>query len=196
MQERTLELEITLRELSESNRELEERNTLDALTGIRNRRYFDKKYIAEIRRSRREQTLLSVAMLDIDNFKNINDKFGHLVGDECIRAVANQIRQHLRRPADDVCRYGGEEFALLLPSTDEEGALSLLEAIRADIEAMAIQTPAGPVSLTVSAGIATAVVQVEMGDHQLLDAADQALYRAKAGGRNQVQVFKPESGAA
>lgn len=196
VQERTLELEITLRELSQSNRELEERNTLDALTGIRNRRYFDKKYIAEVRRSRREQTLLTVAMLDIDHFKSINDRLGHLVGDECIRAVANQIRLHLRRPADDVCRYGGEEFALLLPNTDAEGAAVLLEAIRQDIGALQVHTPAGPVSLTISVGFSTGAVHMDVDDNELLEQADQALYRAKAGGRNQVQTYNKESGVA
>lgn len=111
VQERTLELEVALRELSDTNRELNEKNTLDALTGIRNRRYFNKKYQAEIRRSRRERTQLSVVMIDIDHFKHVNDRYGHLVGDECIRAVARILKNALKRSSDDVCRYGGEELS-------------------------------------------------------------------------------------
>ncbi|GGO65966.1 sensor domain-containing diguanylate cyclase [Bowmanella pacifica] len=193
VQERTLELEIALRELSEKNEELEERNTQDALTGIRNRRYFDKKYIAELRRSRREQTALSVAMLDIDHFKSVNDKYGHLIGDECIRAVARLIQDHLRRPADDVCRYGGEEFALLLPNTDIEGAVLLLEQIRQAVAATPIQTPAGPIQLTISGGIASSVVAQDADEMQLLSLADQALYKAKQAGRNQICHHTQES---
>lgn len=186
VQERTLELEIALRELSETNRELEERNTLDALTGIRNRRYFDRKYQAEVRRSRREQSCLTVAMIDIDHFKQLNDTYGHLVGDECIRAVAEVLRAQLRRPADDVCRYGGEEFAMLMPNTDIEGACMLLESIREKLQGMAIPTPAGEIRLTISIGVASAVIAFDAHDMQLLERADKALYAAKQAGRNRL----------
>ncbi|MDF2178738.1 diguanylate cyclase [Aliiglaciecola sp. CAU 1673] len=186
VQERTLELEIALRELSETNRELEERNTMDALTGIRNRRYFDRKYQAEVRRSRREQSSLTVAMIDIDHFKQLNDTYGHLVGDECIRAVAQVLREQLRRPADDVCRFGGEEFAVLLPNTDIEGACALLESIREKLENMAIPTPAGEIKLTISIGVATAIIAFDANDMLLLEQADKALYGAKQAGRNQL----------
>ena len=113
IQERTFELEVTLRELEEKNRELEEKNTQDALTGIRNRRFFDKKYLAEGRRSRREQTELSLVMLDIDHFKAVNDNHGHLAGDDVIKFVGQTIADLLKRPSDEGCRYGGEEFALI-----------------------------------------------------------------------------------
>ncbi|WP_197414292.1 sensor domain-containing diguanylate cyclase [Lacimicrobium alkaliphilum] len=186
VQERTLELEIALRELSEKNQELEERNTLDSLTGIRNRRYFDRRYQAEIRRSRREQTTLTIAMIDIDHFKQTNDNLGHLVGDDCIKAVANLIKSLLKRPADDVCRYGGEEFALLLPNTDERGAKVLLEHIREQIERSPVGTDAGDVSLTVSIGFVSAMVSSSIDDNTLLSQADQALYQAKQSGRNKV----------
>ncbi|MBN7820770.1 diguanylate cyclase [Bowmanella yangjiangensis] len=193
VQERTLELEIALRELSEKNQELEERNTQDALTGIRNRRYFDKKYIAELRRSRREQTILSVAMLDIDHFKSVNDKYGHLVGDECIKAVAKLIQDHLRRPADDVCRYGGEEFALLLPNTDTEGAVLLLEQIRQMVENTPVSSQAGTISLTISGGVASEIIASDSDEMSLLGKADQALYQAKQAGRNQICHHSQES---
>ena len=130
VEERTLELQIALRELSETNNELEKKNALDSLTGIKNRSYFDKKYVAEVRRSRREQSALSVAMVDIDYFKRINDNYGHLIGDVCIQHTATLLQSLLRRPSDQVCRYGGEEFAVILPNTDREGAIKLLEDIR------------------------------------------------------------------
>lgn len=188
VEERTLELEIALRELSETNRELEKKNTMDALTGIRNRAYFDKKYLAEVRRSRREQTELSIVMIDIDYFKTINDGHGHLVGDECIRFIADLLKKNLKRPSDDVCRYGGEEFSLILPSTGQEGALQVVEAMRAEIEATSVSTSSGPINMTVSAGISTAIVRTVDDESRILEDADKALYQAKEQGRNQVCV--------
>jgi two-component system, sensor histidine kinase LadS len=187
VQERTLELEIALRELSETNRELQEKNTMDALTGMRNRSYFDKKYIAEIRRSRRERTQLSIVMLDIDHFKSINDKYGHLVGDECIIAVARALKSGLKRPSDDLCRYGGEEFVLVLPNTELTGAMVLVEQIRKQIESLIIQVDGHNVNLTISAGVATTIVNPQEAEDRLLAAADQQLYNAKNAGRNNVK---------
>ncbi|MEP1553215.1 MAG: diguanylate cyclase [Paraglaciecola sp.] len=185
VQERTLELEITLRELSEKNQELEKKNTLDSLTGIRNRSYFDKKYQAELRRSKREQTQLSIVMLDIDHFKSVNDIHGHLMGDECIKVVANILKQSLKRLSDDVCRYGGEEFAMILPSTDLEGALALVEKIRIEISNTEIVLNEASVKVTISAGIGTATAEVTMNEKSILALADQQLYKAKNAGRNQ-----------
>jgi diguanylate cyclase (GGDEF)-like protein len=187
VQERTLELEVALRELSDTNRELNEKNTLDALTGIRNRRYFNKKYQAEIRRSRRERTQLSVVMIDIDHFKHVNDRYGHLVGDECIRAVAHILKNALKRSSDDVCRYGGEEFALILPCTDLEGALILVEQLRVKIEKTNIHADDASVNITISAGIGTAVADFTQPEDNILALADKQLYAAKNAGRNNVQ---------
>jgi diguanylate cyclase (GGDEF)-like protein len=187
VQERTLELEIALRELSETNHELQEKNTLDALTGIRNRSYFDKKYQAEVRRSRREQTQLSIVMMDIDHFKNVNDQYGHIVGDECIKSVAHTLSKALKRPSDDVCRYGGEEFALILPSTDLEGALVLVEQLRAQIEKTSIKVEDVSINITISAGIGTAIADLNQPEDIILALADKQLYAAKKAGRNNVQ---------
>jgi diguanylate cyclase (GGDEF)-like protein len=187
VQERTLELEIALRELSETNHELQEKNTLDALTGIRNRSYFDKKYQAEVRRSRREKTQLSIVMMDIDHFKNVNDQYGHLVGDECIKSVAQTLNNALKRPSDDVCRYGGEEFALILPSTDLEGALVLVEQLRAEIEKTTIQADDVSINITISAGVGTAIADLNQPEDNILALADKQLYTAKNAGRNNVQ---------
>lgn len=184
--ERTLELEIALRELSEANRELEKLNTIDPLTGIRNRRHFDKRLQAEGRRSRREQTPLALAMVDIDHFKSVNDQHGHSAGDACIQHVATILQQQLKRLSDDVCRYGGEEFGLILPNTDTAGAQQLLEAMRAEIEANPCQFDGTSISLTISAGVASGVIAFGDEETSLLKTADERLYQAKQAGRNRV----------
>ncbi len=186
VQERTLELEIALRELSEINRELAQKNTLDSLTGIRNRSYFDQKYIAEIRRSRREHTFLSVVMVDIDHFKKVNDHYGHLVGDECIKSVAGIIQKALKRPSDVACRYGGEEFALILPNTELSGALTLVEQLRQDIQNTSIQSQELSIQMTISAGICCAMASLKQAEDAILAEADKQLYLAKKAGRNKV----------
>lgn len=186
VQERTLELEITLRELSDTNRELEQQTLTDALTGIRNRKHFDKKYIAEVRRSRREQTELAIVMLDIDNFKKINDAHGHIVGDEVIKFVASALKQSLKRTTDDACRYGGEEFALILPNTDLKGATLVAERLREMIESEVIEFEDVQVKVTISAGVCSSVMLANEDENALLEQADKALYEAKRAGRNQV----------
>ncbi|MDO6839562.1 diguanylate cyclase [Paraglaciecola chathamensis] len=194
VQERTLELEIALRELSEINRELEEKNTLDALTGIRNRRYFDKKYLAEVRRSRRERTELVVAMIDIDHFKKVNDEHGHLVGDDCIKFVAERLKKTLKRPSDDVCRYGGEEFSVIMPSTDIQGAHDLLDHLRLEIQNTPVYSAGVAVNLTVSIGLASAIMDPQQSEDVLIGFADQLLYQAKNNGRNCIVAQKfPDS---
>lgn len=186
VQERTLELEIALRELSEANQELETLNSIDSLTGIKNRRQFDKRLLAESRRSRREQTPLSLAMVDVDHFKAINDTYGHTAGDECIRHVANQLKVMLRRSSDDVCRYGGEEFGIILPNTDAEGALQVLESMRVKVESTPVVVDGKVISMTISAGVASTVIAYEEHELKLLKFADAQLYKAKQQGRNRV----------
>lgn len=185
-QERTFELEVTLRELQDTNRELEEKNTQDALTGIRNRRFFDKKYLAEFRRSRREQTELSLMILDIDFFKKVNDNHGHLAGDDVIRFVGRTLADMLKRPSDEACRYGGEEFALILPSTNVQGAIQLGEMLRQRIAQSAVSTDVGQLEVTVSCGIFSSIANLEMNQNQYIELADKALYHAKQTGRNKV----------
>lgn len=186
VQERTLELEIALRELSEANRELEKLNTIDPLTGIRNRRYFDKRLQAEGRRSRREQTSLAIGMIDIDHFKQINDKYGHAVGDECIKYIARTLRDGLKRPSDDVCRYGGEEFCVILPNTTLEGAEIVLEQMRKTVESTACKIDDWVVQITISCGVESRIMSYTDEHSELLKAADDRLYKAKQAGRNRV----------
>ncbi len=189
VQERTLELEVALRELSEANQELEKLNTIDSLTNIKNRRHFDKRLRAEGRRSRREQTPLSIIMADIDYFKKINDQYGHAAGDACIRHVANLLKATLRRPTDDVCRYGGEEFAVILPNTRLEGAAKIAEFMRQKVESSAVVIDNLTIKLSLSAGVASAVIASEDHELELLKQADHLLYAAKQDGRNNVKLM-------
>jgi diguanylate cyclase (GGDEF)-like protein len=187
--ERTFELQVTLRELEEKNQALEQLNTEDALTGVKNRRFFDKKLVMELRRSRREQAPLSVVMLDIDHFKNINDTYGHLAGDYVIRDVANIIQNLIRRPLDEVARYGGEEFVLLLPNTSETGAIDIADKIRKAISQSGVQSAGSHLKYTISAGVYTSIANDINHPEYFTDNADKALYHAKQNGRNQVASF-------
>lgn len=193
IQSRTLELQATLSELAEKNKALEEQNTRDALTGVRNRAYFDKKLQAEMKRSRREQRPLGLIMLDIDHFKKINDHHGHVAGDAVIRGVASRISQQLKRSSDQVCRYGGEEFAIILPNTDIEGVKTLAEQIRSVIADSALPTDIGDLAATISAGCYSAVAEADMASTHFTEAADRALYQAKDAGRNQVHASAASS---
>lgn len=189
IEERTFELQVTLRELEEKNRELEQLNMEDPLTKVKNRRYFDKKLVMDLRRSRREQTPLSIIMLDIDHFKVINDSYGHLIGDQTIRAVADIIKSHLKRPLDEVARYGGEEFVVLLPNTPIEGALEIAESIRQSIKDTTITIANSDIKFTISAGVYCAIAQDINNPGLFTDYADKALYHAKQNGRNRVISF-------
>ena len=153
---------------------------LDGLTGIFNRRYFETRITEEIERARRFGTELAVVMVDVDKFKSLNDTFGHLLGDEVLRQVSSLFSTQIRK-IDVVCRYGGEEFVLLLPQTTLPQALIVAEKLRSALERC--QFPGVPRSITVSGGIA---VFPEQGttQQQLVKAADGALYAAKEAGRN------------
>ncbi len=185
VQERTLELNIALQELESANQELERKNVLDELTGLHNRRFYDQKIMAEYRRSRRNLTALSLIIIDIDHFKLVNDNYGHLAGDQCLVWLAKHIKQSLKRSADKAFRYGGEEFCLILPNTDGEGALLVAEQIRAVVSEKAFNFEGTEIPLTISCGLSTYQQQVDIGPEQIFSTADKALYHAKHNGRNQ-----------
>lgn len=191
IEERTFELQVTLRELEDKNRELERMNMEDPLTKVKNRRYFDKRLQMEVRRSRREQTVLSLVIFDIDHFKRINDQYGHLAGDQAICEFANLIKSQLRRPHDEVFRYGGEEFILLLPNTPKEGALEVAERLRVATTKLNIRFGEHVIKMTTSAGIYSAVVSDPHNPQLYTDNADKALYQAKQQGRNCIITFNP-----
>jgi diguanylate cyclase (GGDEF)-like protein len=154
-------------------------STIDGLTGTANRRHFDDMFSLEWRRAARSRAPLSLLMIDIDNFKTYNDRFGHQAGDDCLRSVADVLRSSVHRAADLVARYGGEEFAVLLPETDAERAAMMAERLREQVE----QTCAA----TISVGAATTLPSRDAVDtEELIRRADSALYEAKRGGRNRV----------
>ncbi|QPB84932.1 diguanylate cyclase [Pseudoalteromonas rubra] len=190
--ERTFELQVTLRELEEKNHELEKLNMEDPMTKVKNRRYFDKRLMMEVRRSRREQTTLSLIILDIDFFKKVNDNYGHLAGDHTICAFARLIEKHLKRPHDEVFRYGGEEFVILLPNTSQEGALELAEQIRQATEAHELKVAGHHIKFTTSAGVYSAIAQNTNNPTLFTDLADKGLYMAKQQGRNRICIYQPK----
>jgi len=190
VQERTLELNIALQELEVANQELKEKNTLDELSGLYNRRFYDQKILAEFRRSRRNLTPLSLVLIDIDHFKRVNDSYGHLTGDKCIVEVARMLKALLRRSTDVGCRYGGEEFCLILPETDEKGALALAQEICQSVRQQKISNNENIIELTVSCGVTTYQQEKEVTPEIIFESVDKALYKAKQAGRDQVQVSK------
>jgi diguanylate cyclase (GGDEF)-like protein len=161
---------------------------VDGLTGAFNRRYFDEHLLVAFDRARRGNTPLSVVMVDVDAFKAYNDHFGHQAGDDVLRHVVPALRSGLRRPGDVVTRYGGEEFACLLPDTDASAALHVGELLRAAVEQLHIpHVPGGPFDVvTISVGVATRAPSDWGTALTLVERADQALYQAKRQGRNQV----------
>ncbi|MCL1068868.1 diguanylate cyclase [Shewanella olleyana] len=190
--QRTLELEVTLRELNEANQKLTQQNSIDSLTGVKNRSAFDLRLNAEGRISRRQQTPLAILMVDIDKFKAINDEHGHLAGDHSIKVIATTISDFLKRPTDLVSRFGGEEFAIILPNTDSEGAMLLAENIRVAISELSIDWEDNPIPLYVSIGVSATIIETDDHPTLLLEQADKALYQAKRSGRNQVCEFSSE----
>ncbi|MEX6663288.1 diguanylate cyclase [Pseudomonas sp. W2-17] len=183
-------LRVSQQQLLDTNLVLQRLMNSDGLTGLSNRRHFDEYLELEWRRSTREQTQISLLMIDVDYFKAYNDAFGHLEGDEALRQVAKAIRANSSRPSDLPARYGGEEFALVLPNTSPGGARLLAEKLRQTIASMNIPhvAPSQGSSLTVSIGLATVVPQVGSHSRQLIQTADQGLYAAKHNGRNQVAM--------
>lgn len=184
--------------LQKANRQLENLARLDGLTGLANRRSFDEILLLEFQRATRDGSTLALIMIDVDFFKRFNDRYGHPVGDECLRAVARAIGGVIHRPGDVAARYGGEEIAVVLPNTTEAGAQMVAETIRQAVASLKILHDASPLlRVTVSVGVA-AVTPVAGQDRpeDLLVAADQHLYDAKSGGRNRVCVRRPVGAAA
>ncbi|HSD89964.1 MAG TPA: sensor domain-containing diguanylate cyclase, partial [Kofleriaceae bacterium] len=173
------------------NAHLYELAMVDGLTGLFVRRYFDARIEEEIERSRRYGTPFSVIMLDVDDFKKLNDTYGHLVGDRVLRAIANVVKDQMRG-VDTAARYGGEELAVILPRTEMVGAYNLAERIREAIAELRITTDDDPpraLSVTASLGIAAYPESKAETGEDLVRRADRALYRAKKTGKNRVELF-------
>lgn len=160
----------------------------DPLTGLANRRQFDQTLASEWDRAVREKHALAVLMIDIDHFKAFNDTLGHAAGDECLRTVAQALRAHCARPGDLVCRWGGEEFAVILPGTDLAGAQHVAGTLLGAVRALSIsrKNADAEMHVTISVGVASVVPGSKDSGHALVERADSALYAAKDAGRDRV----------
>ena len=161
----------------------------DGLTGIPNRRHFDQALDREWRSGIRRKSSLSLILIDIDYFKVYNDRYGHLAGDECLRAVGQALSGGPRRPSELVARYGGEEFASILPDTDLAGAVHVARELQERVRALQIPHEGSQVAPHVSLSIGVATMNPQVGDNytDLIQRADEQLYEAKKSGRNQIQ---------
>ncbi len=190
VQERTQELNTALQKLSRAHDMLKELTTIDAVTGIKNRQFFDESYAVEWKRAARQRYPISLLLLDLDHFKMVNEAHGHLVGDECLHSVATGIASKLKRPADILARYGGEEFVIILPHTYNSNAYLLAEQIRGHVETLPIAADGNEIHITISIGVATMTPHQDNNRKELIAAADTALYEAKDVGRNKVCIRK------
>ena len=182
--------EITERKLAEQQladaySTLETLAVTDALTGLANRRSFDQCLATEWRRATRDRKPLSLLLIDVDLFKTYNDTYGHLRGDSCLKQIAEAAQDVVSRPGDLVARFGGEEFAAILPNTGKSGALQIAHDICAVMRNRQLPHSSNPLGIvTVSVGCATLTPQLGERTACLIDRADKALYQAKRTGRN------------
>ena len=187
--ERTAQLRSTMRELENANRKLATLSLNDPLTGLYNRRHMDNVLPELCAEARRTGQPFTIALVDADHFKVINDTWGHGFGDTCLQLIASTLTRHMKRPRDITIRFGGEEFALLLPGTDTVGAQKVCEALLQDLQTTTVNGPDGKSAhLTLSAGIASLLPDEDQ--QSLFERADSALYEAKARGRNQTIIAR------
>ena len=184
--ERTAELDVALSELQSVNRSLHDFSLRDGLTGVHNRRHFDQTITDVVARARERGEPVSLLMADLDHFKQINDRHGHDVGDDCLRAVAKCMSGQLRFPEEYVVRFGGEEFVLVLPGIDAATALARAEKLRAAVAELPVCAAVADLGCTVSVGVSTIAPDSALAHADLLRISDRALYEAKRQGRNRV----------
>lgn len=175
-------------ELESSNSLLQKISNTDALTQLANRRHFDDTFTVEFKRAFREKEPLSVMLMDIDNFKMINDRYGHPFGDLCLAKASDFIRACIRRPPDFAARYGGEEFVVLLPKTDLQGSLHIANLIRDKFRASVVEEDGVEVTITVSIGLISVIPGSLDSTASMLKTADCLLYQAKENGRNRIET--------
>lgn len=177
------------KQLEALNKRLEAISTVDSLTNLSNRRYFDDALQRELLRAQRAKTSISLILLDIDFFKQYNDEYGHLAGDNCLRLISTVLQENVKRPGDMAARYGGEEFCIIMPDTDQNGALNLADQIKNEVESLNIPHGKSRIAnhVTVSMGTATTVPGLHVTTNMLINAADKALYIAKKDGRNVIR---------
>jgi diguanylate cyclase (GGDEF)-like protein len=188
LEDKNRELQETKLALEVANRELQALSVTDGLTGAYNRLYFDRQFLLEWQRARREQENLSLILVDIDHFKELNDRHGHLAGDEGLKQVTQILQNTFQRGNDFVCRYGGEEFVILLPNTSPEQAAIRADKAREQIEMTPVTFEEKVIPITISIGVAGLTPRDNHQPLDLLHAADQALYWVKRNGRNGVKI--------
>ncbi|MCP4720610.1 MAG: diguanylate cyclase [Desulfobacteraceae bacterium] len=183
---KVMELETLQCKLEKSNEKLRKLSSLDGLTDLPNRRFFDETMTQEWQRGTRRQKPLSLILADIDHFKAFNDAYGHVIGDDCLKKVANGLGKSILRDVDTIARYGGEEFAAILPETDKAGGILIIQRMLKKIQDLKIAHNASPTAdhVTVSFGLSTMVPRTNIQPTQLIESADSALYLAKNSGRN------------
>ncbi len=194
LEQLNLSLEVKVKnktsELEKKNKELEQLVITDSLSNIFNRRYFDFILKKEWYRHMRNHVNIALLMCDVDFFKQYNDTYGHQKGDDCIRIIGEIVKKVCQRPIDIPVRYGGEEFALILPQTDTEGAFQVGKDIQKSLESLKIEHSGSDISsfLTISIGISSRIPEKGHDYSEIIGFADAALYRAKANGRNRIEV--------
>lgn len=188
LEEKNHELSLARIALEEANQDLKLLSITDGLTGTYNRMYFDRQYLVEWQRSRREQSPLSLILVDIDHFKCLNDGYGHIAGDHGLKAIAQHLQSNFKRASDIVCRYGGEEFVILLPNTDVDQAVIAAQRLREQIAGTPLHFQEQTIPYTVSIGVGGLVPTPQLQPIDLLSAVDKALYKVKNSGRNNVMV--------
>jgi diguanylate cyclase (GGDEF)-like protein len=187
---RMIARQLELEALVKAREALREQANRDALTGLFNRRAIHEMLTRETSRIRRERSILSVVMIDLDHFKLVNDRYGHVAGDEVLREVAVRLSEAIR-PYDAVGRIGGEEFLLVMPEFDAALDLTRLGAIHNTICGKPVTVADGEVTITCSFGVIVLFSDQPVTLEQLLDRADKALYKAKRGGRNRIEFDRP-----
>jgi diguanylate cyclase (GGDEF)-like protein len=186
--EQTAELQQTVQLLEAANVQLEALSLEDDLTGIANRRSFERALADEWNRARRHEQPLALVLLDLDHFKDLNDRRGHPAGDDCLRRVGAFLAESIKRSGEIVARYGGEEFAILLPGVEPDIAIRVAETLRDGIERLSIPYGPGARRMTASCGVASMTPRSTLSADNLVASADRALYAAKHSGRNCVRL--------
>ncbi|GAB4503839.1 MAG: hypothetical protein Fur0043_08320 [Anaerolineales bacterium] len=189
LQTTNAQLKARVEEIETLRQELQEQAIRDPLTGVYNRRFLNEALEREFRRAKRKKTFLTILIMDLDSFKNINDQYGHRAGDLALQSVATTLSRNIRL-IDILCRYGGEEFVILMPKMDRATAFQRAEELRAAIETTTVSSLKGTFSVTASLGLAV-YPDCEGNAEDLLHAADDALYAAKRQGKNKVVAFEP-----
>jgi diguanylate cyclase (GGDEF)-like protein len=187
LQEQSRRLQQQAAELEEANRQLEILSVTDALTGCYNRRHFMRLTEAELEKAQRSRRAVAVLMMDVDHFKQWNDRYGHLLGDAVLQKLVDCCQQNIRK-GDIFARYGGEEFVILMPETNRANASQIAERLLQNIQALQIDTPQGPTGLSVSIGVIALENVQGITVDDLIGQTDQAMYAAKQAGRGRVYV--------